>query len=428
MTQIISDVVEFNPHVDIRSNIDFSKTGNVGTRLFGGRMGTLDNSTLKTFHVTMELAQDFDAVRLILSNTSGVASDYCASAKASVWGDASDLNNSAGTWLGFTMDGNSSYLSAIAPRDSANRVGHTVTDWLSIQSVPRTDGGTRPLLGVRVYFVNQNGALPVYGNGGSDDYLNWATRTDGLLWCARQQNGDQITTPSGFTSTTNVIQSPICGVQFLARGKVVTVMSIGDSITEGRGTYINEGFILPACEQLSNKSGLAISYANFGWSGTPSTSSTGFYQRALDILEGPLKPDILVFPNASPNDFTTVTASQINNGKYLLMQVIQACYENNVIPVVWTVLPSNSSIDSPVGTKNYGATDSLRVAYNLETLSWRDRGLNVVDFSTVLNGPVNANGQIPMLAGTTTDAIHPNDVGNAILTPIMRSKLEELLA
>ena len=405
-----------------------SPVGSIGTRMFGGRMGTLDNSTLKTFHVAMEVAQDYDAVRLILSNTSGTSSDYIASAKISAWGDASDLNNSAGTWVSVNTEGNTAYATALASRNASNRVAYTVTDWTALSSVPRTDGGVNPLLGVRLYHVNSNASLPVYGNGSSDDYANWATRTDGLLWCARQQNGDQITTPSGFTSTTNTIQSPICGVQFLARGKVVTVMSFGDSITEGRGTYINEGFILPACQNITNKNGVAVSYANCGWSGLPSNGSTGFYQRAIDVLEGPIKPNILVIPNGSPNDYSTVTDAIVATERYGLEQVLQACADNGVVPLVWCVFPANSSIDTPAGAENYGSTDSVRVAWNAEVLTWRARGIAVADTSTVLNGNVNANGQIPMLAGSTTDGIHPNDTGNALNTPIFEAALRGLIA
>src|SRR5664279_1116630 len=327
---------------------------NVGTRVFGGRMGTLSAGTPTTFQVTCEVAQHFDAVRLVLANTSYQSSDNTVNQKVSVMSDVTDLNNAAGTWVQVTKSAASRIATAIAPAASG-RMSYTVTDWTPISSVARTDSGTQPLIVARVY-MSGNSLLPVYGDG-TDSFTNWATRTDGRLWSARSQALDGVGTIANFTSTTQISQCPIVGIQYLARGKVITVGGVGDSITEGRGTYLNEGFDSPACAALSNMADVAVEYSNFGWSGQLMST---FTERALDILTSEVRPDVMVFPAGSPNDQpVTLTAAGISSLKGYRTRIIAACAERGVVPVMFTWLPVNTAVNA------WGATDSLRVADNV---------------------------------------------------------------
>lgn len=387
---------------------------NIGTRVFGGRMGTFNNSTPNTFHIALETAQHFDAVRLILANTQTQISDATVNAAVSVMADRSDLNNSAGTWVTVSRGGLSRIPTALAP--GTNRIGYTVTDWAQISSLTRTDDPTKPpILAARVY-MSPNGVLPVYGNG-TDSFTNWATRTDGRMWLARNQAVDGVGTPANFTSTTNVSQSPIVGVQYAARGKVVSVMAVGDSITEGRGTYLNEGFVLPACEAISNRATVAVEYSNCGWSGQ---TMAIFSDRAQDLLESDIKPDILVMPTGSPNDFTgTLTAANIASAKGWRSRVIACAQQNGVRPVLWTWLPTNTAV------RAWGTSDALRVADNADALAMAPE-IIVADTAAAVSG-VTTGGQVQITAGSTDDDIHPNDTGNAALktaiTPALRAAI-----
>jgi lysophospholipase L1-like esterase len=270
------------------------------------------------------------------------------------------------------------------------------------------------LLAARV-FISSNSVLPCYGNG-TDDFTNWTTRTDGRLWCARSMSGDGITTPSSFVSTTNQSQSPIVGVQYLSRGKVISVGAVGDSITEGRGTYLNEGFILPAVAELSNTTDIAIEYSNFGWSGQ---SMSQFGERAIDILESEVRPDILVLPAGSPNDQpVTLTAAGIVAFQGLRARVLATCAQRNVVPVMWTWLPVNTAVNP------WGATDSLRVADNATVLA--QPKLLVADTSTAISGSTSG-GQVQLVGADTTDGIHPNDTGNAALKAVIKPLLVQAI-
>lgn len=381
----------------------------VATRILGGRMGTIDASTAKTFQLSLEVADHFDAVRVIFASTDRTNSHGMLAVAASVAASAADLNNSAGAWVAGSRQGSTQIHSELSP-SGADRITYTLSDWIPISSVARSDSGTKPLLVVRAY-MSASAVLPCYGNG-TDDFTNWATRTDGRLHAMRYQDGDHATTATGFTSTTNRSQSPIVGVQYLARGHVITVAGVGDSITEGQGTYLGEGFILPAIDALSD-SETKFEYMNCGWSGQ---TMDRFAERAIDIMESEVCPDIIVFPAASPNDIpTTITAADITAFRTRRARITAAAKRNGVVPVVWTLLPTNTSV------RPYGATDSLRVAYNAEVLAQASRKLIVVDTATALSGTVSG-GQVQMTG--QTDGIHPNNSGNATLTPIVRAGIK----
>lgn len=389
-----------------------TKPSNVATRIFGGRMGTLNNIPANTFQVTAELAQHFDAVRVIFANTDTGFSHSMRQVAVSVMGSKADLNNSAGTWTLAARSGMGRIYAPISP--GTERMTYTATDWVYVPSVPRTDGGTKPLVVVRAY-MKDVAALPVYGDG-IDDFTNWATRTDGRLWAARQQSGLHTTVTTGFTSTTNVSQSPIVGIQYLSRGKVITVCAVGDSITDGRGTYKNEGFVLPATEQLSSMTGTAYEYMNCGWSGQ---SMRVFSERAIDILQSEVCPDVLVLPAGSPNDIvSTISAADVTSLRAQRARVLAEAKRLGVPVVLWTWLPSNTA------AKGYGATDSLRTAYNAEVLAQAGRGIIVADTSAAVSG-ATSGGQVQMAAASTTDGIHPNDTGNATLRDVIKSAIQK---
>jgi hypothetical protein len=387
--------------------------GNTATRIFGGRMGTVDNSTQQTYQITTELQTDFDAVRPIFASTDTNISHALRSVTASVLGSSADLNNSSGTWVQGLKAGLGRVYADIAP--AVGRISYTTTDWIYLPSTPRTDGGKKPLVAIRAYF-NNSSTLPAYGNG-ADTFTNWATRTDGRLWAARQQAGLYTTSPAGFASTTNTSQSPIVGVQYLTRGRVITVGAVGDSITDGRGTYLGEGFTMPAVEAITS-AGIAVEYANMGWS---SQTMAVFAERAIDVLQSPVKPDILVMPAGSPNDFSgTIAQSQIDTFRAQRARVQREARRQGVALVLWTWLPSNTA------AKNYGATDSLRTSYNAEVLAQDGKGFIVADLATPFSG-ATVGGQVQIASGLTSDDIHPNDTGNATLEPVLKTALQRAM-
>jgi lysophospholipase L1-like esterase len=248
-------------------------------------------------------------------------------------------------------------------------------------------------------------------------FSNWADRSDGgrKFWW-RHQDGDLIRSEDAFTSSVNQNQSPIWGVQYLSRGKVVSVAGVGDSITEGRGTFKGEGFVLPALEKLnsSDSNALKYEYANYGWSGQNPSS---YSRRAISLLQSDLKPDVIVLPTGSPNPASAgvLTQEALSAIRTEQEEMIDSARTNGVVPVLWTWLPTNAIV------RDYGASDAIRIAYNAELLE-RDDSLLIVDAAAAVSGPV-VNGQVQLAEAATTDGIHPNDAGNAMISSIMEPAL-----
>lgn len=383
--------------LDAANKYTRQKTSTIATRIFGGRMGTLNNTSPSTFQVTTELAQHFDAVQVLFPNTDTLISHALRSVAVSVMADKTDLNNAAGTWVTAARNSMSRVYAELSP--GTGRIAYTGTDWIPISSIPRTDGGTRPLIVAHAY-MNATANLPVYGDG-NDDFTNWATRTDGRIWVSRQQSGLAVT--SGFNSTTNTKQSPIAGFRYLSRGKVITVACVGDSIDERRGTYLNEGLVT-ALDAVSDMNGTVYEYMNCGWSGQ---SMATFAERAIDILQSNIKPDVLVMPVASPNDtLGTIAQSDIAAFRARRNRVVAEARKVGVPVVLRTWLPTNTAV------RNYGASDALRVAYNAEMVAQAGKGIFVADTASPVSG-ATVGGQVQFNAADQVDGIHPSDVGNA---------------
>ena len=381
--------------------------GNIGTRIFGGRMGTFDNTTQQTFHVVLTTAQHFDAVRLIFANgtTSTATVGVAKVSPLSDLSTAANQNNSGGTWTSVTFAGGSATGTIPAAGGASFRRSFLLSDWISVSSLDRVDGGTFPAIAVRAY-ISTSGTIGVLGNG-TDIFTNWDTNPSGRVHIMRNQAGDQVTAPGGFSSTTNTSQSPIVGIQYAARGRVITVMGIGDSITEGRGTYKGEGFGMPACAAISDINGVAVEWSNCGWSGA---SPSQIMALGVDTLQY-FSPDIFVLPNGSPNvSAAPITASGITSSRQMLYRLLAECQIKGVRPLIWTWLPTNDTV------KAWNSSDSLRRAWNDDTRRLAtQRGLLVLDADAVLAGVDNGAGQIQMLAGSSSDGVHPNDTGNALL-------------
>lgn len=388
--------------------------GNIGTRILGVRMGALDNTIQKTFRAVFEIAPGFDAVRPIFANgdtgTTYTVSLCNARALANLTSSWPSLSGIAATACTLPSSG----VVPVAP--AANRRSFLVGDWIDLSSVARDDGGSGALVCFDAY-VSTSASISVLGNGGSDVYTGWASRAKRKA-LYRNNNGDCVTTPASFTDTTNRNQSPIVGVQYAARGRVITVAVVGDSISDGRGTIIGEGWVVPACDTASVvPTGPYFESANLG---VASIASLTFRSNLQDAVTAGIVPDVVVFPNGSPNDFSTsLNTSEILASRKGMASLLRVAHVNKIYPIVWTVLPVNPSV------KDFNANDANRVAYNAETLA--RVAVPVLDFSTALSGVTDGDGQVNMLAGTTSDNIHPNDAGNAILAALLVPKLQQLI-
>ena len=383
--------------------------GHTGFRIIGGGNINFDNTTQHTFRAMIEIAApSFDAVRPIFSTenaTNGFTVTLC-NARA-----AANFTSPVGAPTAVTLPGGG----VVAAAPATGHKTYLVGDWvLNLPSIPRDDGGTGAIVVFDAY-VSTTGNIGL--TGGADtgwSYHNYATRARHKhIW--RQNAGDCVTTPANFTSTVNKGSSIIVGVEYLHRGRVVTVMGQGDSITAGNTFFPGEGFILPATEKASDLSNITFEYAV---NARGSVNSSIFSTFLASTLAAGLYPDILVVPIGSPNDLGsgTMTSGAIATCRRYFAATMKTCSDNSIAPLPWTILPAGAA------SKNWGASDSLRRDYNAESLALK--GMNVLDLAAVLNGALDVNGQVIPLAGTMkSDELHPADYGNSLLANAVAERL-----
>lgn len=398
-------------HVSDHRRIDPARLGgilpgNIGLRTLDGRMGALDNTTTKTYHAVFEVPADFDAIRPIFAN-GGTSTYTVAHWTTTVLTDRGDLNGSALTWTDGTFSSGATSSAAVPAAATTNRRGYLRGDWARVSS-----SGKTKLVAIRAE-ISTAASIYVVGNG-SDDYTNWASRSDFLV-ALRQKAGSYATaaTASGFDDTTARSQTPIFGVEVSCRGRVLNVCAVGDSTDSGRGTYKGEGWLVPAVKALAADLGLPVFPVQTGWSGQGSANAR---DNIIDLFAASVRPDLVFFPAGSINDFgsNTITSTNVDTIRLTLGRIMAEFSAAGIRCVLRTIAPVNPS----VANHNHDATDALRVAWDNEVVaSYGASGYAIFDVRPALNGTTDADGQVNIAAGLTTDGIHPNDAGNAALAP-----------
>lgn len=394
----------------------------------GGQVAlTLDNtSTTYTFEDTRTIGCAKGADAIILGyRCAGGGSSSAANMSVSVAaiGAMTDAAIDAATYTTATFGGSSTTIS-LAPGPSAAQCTHYESDPIRIPTTARTDGGTLPMLNVRSY-VN-GGILVLHGVSTDTTYNLWAAHPSGRIMRTRVKTGNfatanQATFSSGSTVLTNGA-TPLSYIKYLARGKVVNVVHFGDSIDANRATYKGGGgFAFDACVDLTAETNgdVTFEYSSFAWEGQVMASTMVQLRNALtaDII---LPRSIILVPVGSPNDLPNGTiTTEIDTTRTGRGAIEMFAAKKSLVTAFRTLLPTNT------GVKNYGASDSLRVAYNAELLTdGPSRGLLVADTSSAISG-VTTGGQVQMAAGAFLDGIHPNDAGNDLMRPSVKNMLRK---
>jgi lysophospholipase L1-like esterase len=361
-------------------------------------------------HVELTTEVDFDSVRIILFSTqtstqTGIAASlgvsattigttlaamnaFAPSATVDVtWAAASSVTQAAGT--------------ATAP-------SITVSDWMDISSIPRTDGGLFPLLHVRVYQPSANANISYRGSASDQAWRN--TVSDGRTVQFYYKDATDITTGMP-TWTSGAAVAPRLvpfAIQYRARGQIRTLGVIGDSISYGQGaTNYGEGYTTLLHRALSI-SGRRVEFANFGWPGQTTTTFYNLFQSL--VTAGILPAGYQLVHGFSPNDTsgtgTDLSASIIATARTQISKMIDTITTNGCVPYVANAMPENTA------AKGW-ATDSLRTAFNTALAAYPDT--NIVDLSAPMSGNTTG-GQVQILGGlANADNLHPSDAGYAAI-------------
>ena len=384
-----------------------------GLRIICVQSAAFDNTTPQTFQSTIETAQHFDAIRVVFAN-GGAVPVAVGSSAVSVRADTNPTdNNNAAAWVPVTFSG--AVAGSIPAAPGGSRVGYLVSDWIPISSIPRTDGGTGGVLIARAY-VSSAASITI-----PNPYnTNSATRTGGYAFGCRSTAGDCVTTIANFTSTTNITSTPLCGVNYAARGIVACVGAVGDSITFGNADNIqSDGDVVRLAAAMNNQTKIAFDAVNLGWS---STQTPSFFQRYQDFVNAGLRVDVCFYSAGSPNDMGTgvgtVTAAKIGVMRQNRAQALRLMRSQGTVPILWTWGPFGNTYTS--GTYfAWGSSDALRVADNVEIVAEGARGFLVADFATALYGSTDGTGQQqPNPAYFGADLVHPNNAGYVLRATI----------
>ena len=402
--------------------------GRRAARIFYNRHSVVANDAAgRTHHMVVELPAQFDQIMLVAVNNQA-AQVVNFQATICTMADLSNINNSVADnrWTSLVNwsanNGNSTIAQVpVSPGQVSgrDRKSYIVSEPISVSSVPKTDGVKGAYLGIRFFMRTDLPTYTVLGNGTTDLLSQWATRPSGkgTIIC-RSKVGQFVqnnSTVAGFDSVTNENTTPIAGVIALYRGRVVGVVRNGDSIADGRGNPVGEGFMWPACGAASDAEVTFVD-SNMGCPGQPGAV---FYQDMKDLFNSPVGKylDASVLHSASPNDIAaTITDADITAIRLRFNDALDFLERLGkvALPVTWA--PSNTAI------KNYGTTDALRVAYNAYV---RSLPLAVIDIDAVLAG-ATVGGQVQMRDEYEDDGIHPNNPGNYAIVPSAAAQVRRL--
>ena len=414
--------------VEAGSKLLSKKLSNVLTKSFIGRYTTVVNGADHTTSFQMALESPYDAVRFIIPNsvTSSIANckmKITTGGAAGTAGTSGAQAPSDGSWKSVLVGGSATFT--LAAGTSVDVPSFTTTDWYDLSSLDRTDGGTLPLLWARIYIPAAAANRPAFNYA---SLTKWETESEvaGRIFRCRTQAVDGVTTLGNFTlggSASDYQCVPII-VQYRTRVGGVTVMIVGDSIYEKAGSTSRYGWQDIAQAAVSTPA-KPIEFATMAIGGANSTTMAARVNACVSVIN----PDICIVPGYEVNDMSEpMTQAGINLNERNVETTLGYLRAADVVPVLATGLPTNPTADG-IGSdfpKDYGSSDALRRAMNDRIRA--KRGIYVLDFDATLAGVTDGDGQVLYLAGTTDDALHPNNTGHTLLadtdvTPMLQSVL-----
>lgn len=255
-----------------------------------------------------------------------------------------------------------------------------VTDWFDICSVPRADGGTRPLIMFRIEHDSS-----ANGNIGSGNISTWtAAKASGYPWYriiqAPNISGGGSVTDLTKTTTGESTVAPWVAVEFQYNAPAITVLGIGDSNIEQAGTYSIGSFGTWAWQGVMTASTPDAPFAlvNAGRAGGLSSvySANGFAEIAR------LTPDVVIYAAGTSND-TPITSAILQQWKNRLARAIFECKSISARLIVYGPLP---------GVAYTAGYDVFRLAMRDHCIALDAAGvIDYLDFETVLGTGATPN-------------------------------------
>lgn len=333
-------------------------------------------------------AGDFYAVQLVLENHSsaGTLTVDAATITAVATALATGFGN---TFVAVTFGGVTSVAIPAATGAGVNTIpGRVVSDVIILASIPRTDGGTMPLLQTRVYHSGTPTTMAV-GAGATGTFNKYRLAT-GVEYAMGYSGGNATTGGAVTVAETNNNIDP-AGVIFYTAKASPVIGQVGDSLSTGLGS---SGGNLNSLARAEYKSGFKFSYRSRG---IPSQLHSASYLTGLDLLaEGGIQA--LVFWAMSPNDSPTQAVFDKSWGETL--SLAQKCKSLGIIPIICTSGPKNA-FTAPQNT--------LLLAQNARVRAFCATGAAILSDNAMVLDPTGSGTIAP--AYDNGDGLHYNDLG-----------------
>lgn len=381
-----------------------------------------------TQHQRHALATHFDSVRIGIPNmhtatVAGVKVIFGVSSSLGTYSAAPAANSSTGTtsaspaptetvsssggvWRSATFAGQSSGTLAAAVDATNNYPSYTWTDWCQVASVDRSDGGTYPILDLRIFIPVAGAQISIGYTGASNTAYAIFGRDDlftgGRVCRSWNQDVDGVTTPASFTTaTTTPTVIPII-LQFTSRTTGRTLMVVADSIGDASTgpTYLLNGFALKAA--LASNVPTEVCAQGFG--GATSIQSTN---RAFGVIDE-VRPSHILATAASVNNFGTTLGQRVVNEAMGTIGVLASLAQRWSSRLgIYGFLPVTDA------AKGYGSTDSFRQSANaLVPTRAAAYGATHINLVSALEGQTT-NSHIELATALDSgDGVHPNDTAH----------------
>lgn len=304
----------------------------------------------------------------------------------------------------FTVPGNAGNLSQ-PPR--------YYSDWIRIQSIPRTDGGTLPLLLIRA-LTDAAGTF----RGGNVPQAHWNAFAGTRIINVFFTFNDRVTDPTAVAMTGATSGTmPCLGVQYFSAVPGFSVLLTGDSWTEGVGSTTGfHSWGVLACQALSTPQ-RPISWWNHGWSGQ---ISADFWANGYTAFKA-CQPDIVTIPAWSPNDGGLGATQAIVDAEWSrCMDFASYVKKNGATPVLFPPFPW-----TPITT---AAQDAVRLQNRTRMLNAAATGMFfAMDFEALIGTGASPNRLAPGMESTLV-AQHPSDLAySTIDQQVFRPILQNLI-
>lgn len=407
------------------------------------------NTNGLTLHYRVAAACDFDAVRILIPNmhtsaVSGVTASIGLTDTLGAWATTAPTTNSSGANTAAAPGSNQAISAAGAnsivctfnnstsatlpvAADAASLLSsYTASDWMPASAVARTDGGTFPLIDVRLFYPAGATATMAYTGGTHSAWAIWGRDdliTGGRPWRVWAQAVEAVATPANFTAVGTVPYMVPIIVQYRARKTgAISVIVMGDSIHEAStgGTYTGNSFTWQAIQEMAT-SDKPIELCN----ATIPGASTLVLTRYLNQYINQLDPSVVVAQAASVNNFgTTLGQRCVQNGLGALGVAQANSYEVDCSLVSTTMFPVTNA------AKAWGATDSFRRTLNAAIIANSESGnaYTACNIGSVIDG-LTVSGQVePITSLVAVDGIHFNDAGHIAAKTPMKTALSDAIS